>query len=63
LKTAGVRAGLAAICESGIFDPTFPSPTQFDHRVAAVLLDEKTIWLDPSTGVAPFQFLPAALRN
>jgi tetratricopeptide (TPR) repeat protein len=63
LRAAGMHADLGTICDSGTFDPAFPSPTQFDRNVAAVLLDGKIVWLDPSSGVAPFQFLPASLRN
>ncbi len=40
-----------------------PSPAQFDHVVTVVPLGKDTLWLDPTSGVAPPGFLPTSVRG
>lgn len=63
LKAAGVVPEIALLADSRPFDASFPSPGQFDRVLTVIHEDGHTIWLDPSSGVAPFQFLPASLRR
>lgn len=40
-----------------------PTRGQFDHVVTVLELDGERIWLDATTGVGPFAYLPANLRG
>ena len=62
-EAAGISSKPALIPELSTLDSTAPSPAQFNRILTAVTLGDRTIWLDPSTGVAPFEFLPASLRK
>jgi Flp pilus assembly protein TadD len=63
LAAAGIRSQAALISDSSTLDTLVPSPGQFARALAVVREGDRAIWLDPSYGVAPFQFLPASLRN
>ena len=63
LEAAGVVPEIALLADSRPFDASFPSPVQFDRVLTVIQEDGHTIWLDPSSGVAPFQFLAASLRK
>lgn len=63
LQAAGIRANAVLIAYRHQVDPHFPSPAQFDGVVGAVHEGEKVVWIDPDAQLAPFGFLPAALRG
>jgi tetratricopeptide (TPR) repeat protein len=63
LEAAGIASQTALLSGSGTFDNSLPSPAQFDRILTAARQGDALIWLDPSSGVAPFRFLPASLRN
>jgi len=44
-------------------DPDSPSPLQFDHVITRVPVDGREIWLDSTSGVAPFRMLAFPLRD
>ncbi len=63
LAAAGIHSQAGLISDSGTLDTAMPSPGQFTRTLAVVGEGDRATWLDPSSGVAPFQFLPAPLRN
>jgi tetratricopeptide (TPR) repeat protein len=63
LKAAGVEAWPALINAERKLDPDMPSPGQFDHVITYVPESDKTLWLDTTPGVAPFNMLMATLRD
>ena len=63
LSAAGIPANPVLIAYRHKLDRDFPSPSQFDHVVTSVREGHQTVWIDPSAAVAPFGFLPAALRG
>ncbi len=63
LAAVGLRADAALINSSRAIDPDVPSPAQFDHVISVVPLGDQAIWLDSTTGVAPFRLLSANLRG
>ncbi len=63
LKAAGVRADAALIPYTRKLDVQVPSPAQFQHVLTAVVLGDRTIWMDSTVGLAPFGLLPAPLRG
>lgn len=46
-----------------LMEPDVPSPEQFNHAFVAVDLEDRTLWLDPTTGAIPFDATSAALRG
>ena len=44
-------------------DPDVPSPSQFDHVITRVPVGGQEIWLDSTSGVAPFRMLGFSLRD
>lgn len=63
LDAAGIRADAALIPYTRKLDPAVPSPAQFQQVLTAVPLGDRTIWMDPTVGLAPFGLLPAPLRG
>jgi tetratricopeptide (TPR) repeat protein len=62
LDAAGIRSGAVLIPRKRALDPELPSPSQFDHAILTVHDGAKTVWIDATTDLAPFGFLPAPLR-
>jgi tetratricopeptide (TPR) repeat protein len=62
LEASGISAE-SAFVSSPTFDPDLPSPAQFARFVTILRRDREIVWLDPSSGVAPFEFLPASNRK
>src|SRR3954470_22671816 len=63
LSAIGVKAEPALMNSSRKIDPDVPSPSQFDHVITAVPMNNDLIWVDTTTEVAPFRLLSANLRN
>lgn len=63
LGAIGVKAEPALMNSSRKIDPDVPSPSQFDHVITAVPMNNDLIWVDTTTEVAPFRLLSANLRN
>ncbi len=63
LDAAGLHSATALIADSRILNESLPSPAQFGHALTVVLLDNRRIWLDTTTAVAAFQFLPPSMRK
>ena len=63
IDAAGLRASAALINSSTKIDPTFPSPSQFDHVITKAGTSGEAVWLDTTAEVAPFRLLPPPLRK
>jgi len=63
LDTAGIRSNAALIPFAREFDKELPSPMQFDRVLTAVPENGKFMWMDSTAELAPFRYLPAALRD
>jgi tetratricopeptide (TPR) repeat protein len=63
LEAAGFHADAALIPYTRTLDVEAPSPAQFQHVLTVVPLANRTVWLDSSVGLAPFEMLPAPLRG
>ena len=63
LSTIGLKAEPALMNSSRKIDPDVPSPSQFDHVITAVPMNNELVWVDTTTEVAPFRLLSANLRN
>jgi tetratricopeptide (TPR) repeat protein/transglutaminase-like putative cysteine protease len=63
LRAAGISADVALLPSSGTLDETMPSPSQFDHVITAVPLNNALVWMDSTAEVAPFRMLAAPLRD
>ena len=63
LEAAGIRSQTALLSDSSTMDASLPSPAQFTRVLTVIPQGNHLVWLDPSPGVAPFEFVPASLRN
>jgi tetratricopeptide (TPR) repeat protein len=63
IEAAGLRASAALINSSAKLDPSFPSPSQFDHVITKTRAGDEDVWVDTTAEVAPFRLLPLPLRN
>jgi tetratricopeptide (TPR) repeat protein len=63
LEAEGIHSSSVLINSSRKLDPEVPSPIQFDHAITVVPVANRTIWLDSTTEIAPFQFLTSNLRD
>jgi tetratricopeptide (TPR) repeat protein len=63
IEAAGMRASAVLIHSSTKLDPSFPSPSQFDHVITRAIASGQEVWVDTTSEVAPFQLLSAPLRN
>lgn len=63
LQAAGINAYPALISSSFQIDPTFPSPSVFDHVITAVPRGDSFVFLDTTPEVAPFGLLLRNLRG
>jgi len=62
LKAAGIPSDAVLISYQRKFDPSMPSPAQFNHMITAVPLGKELIWMDSTEEVAPFRLLASPLR-
>ncbi|MGA8222679.1 MAG: DUF3857 domain-containing protein [Candidatus Acidiferrales bacterium] len=63
LAAANIHSDAVLIPFKRTLDTSLPSPSQFDHVITAVPLNDDLIWMDSTAEVAPFRLLSAALRN
>src|SRR5271157_2666204 len=63
LAAQGFESTSVLIGSQHKLDPDIPSPLQFDHVITRVPVDGQQIWLDSTTGVAPFRMLLSPLRD
>jgi tetratricopeptide (TPR) repeat protein/transglutaminase-like putative cysteine protease len=62
LQAAGIPSDAVLISYERKFDPSMPSPAQFNHMITAVPLGKELIWMDATEEVAPFRLLASPLR-
>ena len=63
IEAAGLKASAVLINSAEELDPSFPSPSQFDHVITRASADGQEVWLDTTTEVAPFRLILLPLRN
>ncbi len=63
LQAEGFESTSVLINAREKLDPDVPSPSQFDHVITRVPVDGQEIWLDSTSGVAPFRMLSFSLRD
>jgi tetratricopeptide (TPR) repeat protein len=63
IEAAGLRASAVLIHSETKLDPAFPSPSQFDHVITKARAGNEDVWVDATSGVAPFRLLPPQLRK
>lgn len=63
LQAEGFQSTSVLINAVRKIDPDVPSPAQFDHVITRVPVDGQEIWLDSTSGVAPFRMLSFSLRD
>jgi tetratricopeptide (TPR) repeat protein/transglutaminase-like putative cysteine protease len=63
LQSIGLSSKAVLIHSLADLDPDVPSPIQFDHVISLVEIGGKRVWLDSTSGAAPFGYLFAALRD
>ncbi len=63
LRSAGVESDAVLLPYGRQLDSAVPSPSQFDHVIAAAHIGGDLVWMDPTVDVAPFRLLAAPLRH
>ena len=68
LEAEGFHASSVLINSGRKLDPDVPSPSQFDHVITMLPLNEKgkenqEVWMDTTAEVAPFRLLAYSLRD
>ncbi len=63
LQAEGFQSTSVLINALRKIDPEVPSPAQFDHVITRVPVGGQEIWLDSTSGVAPFRMLSFSLRD
>ncbi len=63
LGAAGIQADTALVPQSPKLESYPASPSQVKSALTVATSGGKLIWMDPGPEVAPFQFLPPALRH
>ena len=63
LEAAGIHSSAVLLPYARKLDIELPSPAQIDHVITMVPQKGEIIWMDPTSAVAPFRFLPAPLRD
>lgn len=63
LAAEGFTSSSVLINAERNLDPDVPSPSQFDHVITRVPVAGQEIWLDSTSGVAPFRMLSSTLRG
>ena len=63
LAAEGFESSSVLINAERNVDPEVPSPSQFNHVITRVPVSGQEIWLDSTSGVAPFRMLSSNLRG
>ena len=63
IEAAGLKASAVLINSAHELDPSFPSPSQFNHVITRASAGGQEIWLDTTTEVAAFRLIMPTLRN
>ncbi|MDE1155791.1 MAG: DUF3857 domain-containing protein [Acidobacteriaceae bacterium] len=63
MQAAGLKADSVLVGAGLRFNDAVPSPSAFNHMISRVLVDNKEIWLDPTTEVAPYRVLVPTVRD
>lgn len=63
LEAEGLHASSVLINSSRKLDPEVASPSQFDHVITLLPLNDREVWMDTTSEVAPFQLLAFSLRR
>ncbi len=63
LQAEGFQSTSVLINALRKIDPDVPSPSQFDHVITRVPVGGQEIWLDSTSGIAPFRMLSFQLRD
>jgi Flp pilus assembly protein TadD len=63
IDAAGLKSSAVLINSARKIDPSFPSPSQFDHVITRTSADGQEVWLDTTAEVAPFRLIMPQLRN
>jgi len=63
LQASGATAYPALISTTHRLDPDVPSPGQFDHVISAIPQGKDFQWLDTTTELGPFGYLPPQIRD
>jgi len=63
LQSLGLSSKAVLIHSLADLDPDVPSPIQFDHVISVVEISGRRVWLDSTSGAAPFGYLFPALRG
>ncbi len=63
LEAEGLHANSVLINSARKLDPDVPSPSQFDHVITMLPLDNQEVWMDTTSEVAPFRLLAYTLRH
>jgi tetratricopeptide (TPR) repeat protein/transglutaminase-like putative cysteine protease len=63
IDAAGLKASAVLINSAHELDPSFPSPSQFNHVITRASAGGQEVWLDTTTEVAAFRLIMFPLRN
>ena len=63
LEAEGMHADSVLINSARKLDPDVPSPSQFDHVITMLPLNNQEVWMDTTAEVAPFRLLAYTLRH
>jgi tetratricopeptide (TPR) repeat protein/transglutaminase-like putative cysteine protease len=63
MDAVGLNASAVLINSEAKIDPSFPSPSQFDHVITRAMVAGDEVWVDTTSEVAPFRLLAQPLRN
>lgn len=63
LEAEGMHSSSVLINASRKIDPEIPAPSQFNHVITLLTFGNDNVWMDTTSGVAPFRLISANLRK
>ncbi len=63
LEAEGFHASSVLLNTLFEVEPEVPSPYQFDHMITVVSIEGKNVWLDSTSNISQFGYLPPRLRG